>query len=114
MEETSTPLRLKVAMAFAALAVFSLVTVLSDSDLGAAVGFAFCAIGAAAYARWDLRRKWFFWAALAGSAALHILLLTFWHPTVPRPAIQAAPLALVDYILMVCILTGLEKLLNTD
>ena len=113
MEETSTPLRLKIAIAFAALAVFSLVTAISDSDMGAAAGFAFSAIVAAAYGRWDLRRKWFYWTALAGLATLHIVLLTFWHPSMPN-TIQVAPLAVLDFILMICILTGLDKLLDAD
>lgn len=114
MEETSTPLRVKAAIALSTLAVFALVTAMSDSDMGAAVAFAFCAIVAAAHGRWDLRGKWFYWAALAALATLHIVLLAFWHPSMPHPTIQFAPLVIIDFILMVCILTGLEKLLDAD
>jgi hypothetical protein len=109
MDEPKPLLRTKVAVAFASLAVFAFVTSLTDSDRGVAAAFAFCAIVVTAYVRWDLRRRWFYWIALALLSIFHIVLLTIYHPIIPSPTIRAAPLVFLDFVGMVAILIGLEK-----
>lgn len=107
--DSSSPIWTRLGLALAGAGVCGVVTILSDADTGLAGSFAFAAIVGVAYGKRSLRREWFYWAALAVFIALHVALLARWHPTMPRPAIASAPFALVDILLMLCIMRGLER-----
>jgi hypothetical protein len=107
--EHSPSVLTKATVAATSLLVFVLVTALTDSNVGAAVGFGYAALVVAVIVTWHLRHRAFYWPTFALLTAAHIAVLIKWHPLIPSPAIQVAPLVLIDFVCMVAVLFTLDR-----
>jgi hypothetical protein len=100
----------KLAVGLAAVACFGIFTWLRDGDFGALVAFSISAVAIGASARWDSRNRWYYWAALALISLAHILFVMRVSIQLPSPAIKIAPLVILDYALIVLVISAFDRL----
>jgi hypothetical protein len=105
----------KMAVCVAAIACFATFTWFGngDSDFGALTTFSMFAIAIAASARWDLRRRWYYWAVLAVVSAAHIAFVVNTKIVLPKPTIIAAPFVFFDFFLIVFLLIATDRMMRS-
>lgn len=101
----------KLAFAVVGLCVFGVATLARDSDFGAATAFSFCAISVAVHACWHLNKRLYFWPIIALVSLAHAAILLRWSMHLPKPTIVVAPVVYADFIAIVALMFGIERLL---
>ena len=102
----------KLAFAVLGLSVFAAATLARDSDFGAATAFSVSAVTVAAHACWHLHKRLYFWPVLALVSVIHAIVLLRWSIHLPKPTIVVAPVVYVDFVAIVALLFGLDRLLH--
>jgi len=102
----------KLAFAVGGLIVFGVATFERDSDFGAATAFSTVAISVAVYACWNLRKRLYFWPIITVVSVLHVVMLQQWSIHLPKPTIVVAPVVYADFVAIVALLFGIDRLLH--
>ena len=106
----------QITIGVGAIACFAIFTWLrnGDSDFGATATFSMLAIVFAASVRWDLRKKWYYWATLGLVSLAHVILVMRADLVPHTPTITAAPLVILDFTLIVILLSWLDRVLTAE
>lgn len=108
-EDNGPSWTVKLSISFGSLLLFAIFTWLRDGNFGATVAFAGLAISVAAWARWDMRHHWYYWMILAVVTVAHIAIVSIFVIHIPSPAKLMAPVVIVDFALIVALLTLADR-----
>ena len=93
------------------VAFLAVLMLTGDSDVAVLASFATGVVVLAGRVRWDLHGRAFFWIYLAIVSAAHLVVVaSAAELTLPKPTVVVAPLVIVDYVLVLGGLFGLEWL----
>lgn len=101
----------KLAFAVGGLIVFGAATLARDSDFGAATTFSVGAISVAVYACWNLHKRLYFWPVISTISVVHAMILLRWSVHLLKPTIVVAPVVYADFVAIVALLFGIDRLL---
>lgn len=102
----------KLAFAVLGLCVFGVTTLARDSDFGAATAFSVGAVSVAVHACWHLHKRLYFRPIIALVSLAHAAILLRWSMHLPKPTIVVAPLVYADFVAIVALLFGIDRLLH--
>jgi len=108
----NAPLWTRIAFSAMGVIAFAVFAYLGGTDFGGAAAFAILAISVAAFSRWDLRNRSYFWIIIFGAVAAHVIILTRIRWVLPHPVILVAPIVTLDFILIVAAICGAEQWLD--
>jgi hypothetical protein len=113
MDNQAVPsLSIKLAFVAVALLSFALFTYLRGAEFGTIAAFSVLAISVAAYSCWYLHQRPYFWPLLAVVAVVHVVFLLLTTVVLPKPTIMIAPIVFLDFIVIVALLIGADRLLH--
>lgn len=108
-DNNGPPWTVKLSISSASLLLFAASTWLKDANFGATIAFAGIAILMAAWARWDMRHRPYYWMILAAVTIAHIAVIAAFAIHIPSPARVVAPMVIVDFVLIVALLAFADK-----
>lgn len=103
----------KIGYALLCLSVFGVFAAFSQPDRGVVAGFSTAAIVLAAKIRWDLHNRVWFWCTIGTMFVVHAVLVYAWGWRITiKPTILLAPLALMDFIIVISLIFFVERSLG--